>query len=352
MSMSKYGQIAELIKRRVEQGEYSLASLPGARKLAKEINCSYMTARQALSTLLADGTIVKMENGRFETKASPRKKTSSFRIVSIRPAWDNSIWDRLIYLEAQREGCIYRKVHYSYPDDPVIFEALDGYDDLIFMHVGSENELLLSKIEKNKNKVVVLFQDMTDIGVRCIGGVPPSEMRLVVKHLIQLGHKRVDCLNSEPQNRAVMERLRQWELAKEEFGIEGEIFDLHTELFDQPFVKAKEFIDGILESGHLKSTAIFCVTSDAAIGAMRSLKNHGFKIPEDISICCIGDEDKSKIAIPSITTVGVPGHDAEIKAVFDFFLRNVGDPKRLVYRPASGVLYPGESTGPAKIRET
>ena len=44
----KYVQIAEQLKRRIENGDYNFCAMPGVPKLAAEIGVSYLTARQAV----------------------------------------------------------------------------------------------------------------------------------------------------------------------------------------------------------------------------------------------------------------------------------------------------------------
>jgi len=53
-------------------------------------------------------------------------------------------------------------------------------------------------------------------------------------------------------------------------------------------------------------TALFCANDLTAIGVMKAIKEHGYRIPEDISIISIDDIDTAQYVSPMLTTVHVP----------------------------------------------
>lgn len=53
-------------------------------------------------------------------------------------------------------------------------------------------------------------------------------------------------------------------------------------------------------------TAIFCSNDVTAIGAMRALKEEGYRIPEDISIIGVDDIDTAQYLSPTLTTMQIP----------------------------------------------
>jgi len=56
-------------------------------------------------------------------------------------------------------------------------------------------------------------------------------------------------------------------------------------------------------------TAIFAANDAIAYGAMKSIKEHGLKIPEDISIIGFNDEETSAFMSPPLTTIHAPSYD-------------------------------------------
>lgn len=93
----------------------------------------------------------------------------------------------------------------------------------------------------------------------------------------------------------------------------------------------------LLDSG-CDATAFFCADDMTAIGAMRAIKDHGLRIPEDISVASIDDIDTSQHLTPMLTTVHIPldemgsmaakilidriegGHEQHLKILFPYSL--------------------------------
>ena len=63
--------------------------------------------------------------------------------------------------------------------------------------------------------------------------------------------------------------------------------------------------DSVLKKGR-PFTAMFCSNDITAIGAMRAIKEHGLRIPEDISLISIDDIDTAQYLTPMLTTVHIP----------------------------------------------
>jgi len=55
-------------------------------------------------------------------------------------------------------------------------------------------------------------------------------------------------------------------------------------------------------------TAIVCYNDVAAIGAIRAFRDHGLRVPEDISVVGFDDIQSAAFHNPSLTTIGQPLH--------------------------------------------
>lgn len=53
-------------------------------------------------------------------------------------------------------------------------------------------------------------------------------------------------------------------------------------------------------------TAVFCADDSTAIGVMRALFDHHIRIPADVSVISINDNDSSEFLTPPLTTVHIP----------------------------------------------
>ena len=95
------------------------------------------------------------------------------------------------------------------------------------------------------------------------------------------------------------------------------------------------------------TTAIFCVTLPAAMGAIRALCELGRQVGKDVSIITIDGEGLAKILVPSITCFDAglpPVHAACIEWFAAGGRRNWAGP--LLVQPKALALFEGESSGP------
>lgn len=59
----------------------------------------------------------------------------------------------------------------------------------------------------------------------------------------------------------------------------------------------------------LPCTAVFAASDAIAYGAMRSIKEHGLSVPEDISVIGINDSEMSRFSEPALTTMHAPVYE-------------------------------------------
>ena len=60
---TKYNEVMSVIKRRIQEGDYLVESIPGERRLAEETGVSYMTARRAVRQLLEEEVLTRDDSG-------------------------------------------------------------------------------------------------------------------------------------------------------------------------------------------------------------------------------------------------------------------------------------------------
>ena len=91
-------------------------------------------------------------------------------------------------------------------------------------------------------------------------------------------------------------------------------------------------------------TAVFCYNDREAIGAMRAVREHGLRVPRDISIAGFDDLYLSSYTDPPLTTVWQPKRELGLIAAENLLQLIVGD--KPGSRITSGVLVVRESTAP------
>ena len=344
----KYVQIAEMLRNRIKNGDYAFSSFPGAKKVAAEIDCSYLTARQAVQLLRSEGVLRKISNGRrFEIK---KKNTRSLKVAIIHHSSEFTKWGNVIYSMALEYGCKVQTVLYNHINDPIIFEALNGDFDLIFSFCMRNDRLYIDKLRKRRDRVVTLFEDLTEYGIRCLDGLQLTKVHELMSHLHRLGHTRIACLEtSQSSDIVIRKKVELWRESLKKLGITGAYHQKSCDHFTLSYINAYNFTREILANGGFTDTAIFCPISGNAIGVLRALHESGIKVPDDISLCGFGDLELASMTIPAITVINDSDISSPIRAILELFCNGAGDKRRLLYTYEGETPICGQTIGLPKL---
>jgi LacI family transcriptional regulator len=129
---------------------------------------------------------------------------------------------------------------------------------------------------------------------------------LAVKHLIELGHRRIAFVSGPSNSTDAGERLNGYVRALQEADIE----------VDQALIAEGDFHEacGLMAINHLfetrqQFTAIFAANDLSAYGVRLGLYRKGIRVPEDISLVGFDDLPGSAYTAPPLTTVHQPLYD-------------------------------------------
>ncbi|MCP3700774.1 MAG: LacI family DNA-binding transcriptional regulator [Aliivibrio sp.] len=127
--------------------------------------------------------------------------------------------------------------------------------------------------------------------------------QMAIEHLVELGHKKIAMITLNQGSSTGQIRLKGAKETLEKHGI----------TYDECLTVIK---DGKLEDGYqackelLKRsqdmTAIFCFNDHLALGAIKALKELDIRVPEDISIVGIDNDEISAFLSPALTTINIP----------------------------------------------
>lgn len=126
----------------------------------------------------------------------------------------------------------------------------------------------------------------------------------ITEFLIKRGHKNLVHL-AAPQHLAIgLNRKKGFEDALKKHGLPYS--DKQVILADQ-FDKATEIVEDLIQKGDLPD-GIFAANDLTALGAMRALKKHKIKIPEEIGIAGFGNGQNAVLTDPPLTTIDQNGY--------------------------------------------
>lgn len=183
------------------------------------------------------------------------------------------------------------------------FRAMHGrVDGLVVMTPDIDAETLESNLPPTLPVVLlncrVDGQAYDSITVDNYGGA-----YAVVRHLIELGHRRIALIGGEPRNQDASERLRGYREAMEILG--------------GAWAPEIEFAGNFMErSGYAaaqrilalepRPTAVFASNDSMAIGALSALGEAGVRVPADIAVVGFDDIPIARFITPALTSVHVP----------------------------------------------
>jgi LacI family transcriptional regulator len=134
-----------------------------------------------------------------------------------------------------------------------------------------------------------------------------------VHHLYTSGHRSIGLIKSSYETRNFKMREFGFREAMEYFSMPvQEKFILNVDpAFDESIMDMKKH----LSKRASLPTAFFCMNDIIAYGSMKALRDHNYRIPEDISIIGFDDLPSSSFSEPPLTSIKVSNHQIGQRAL-------------------------------------
>jgi len=167
----------------------------------------------------------------------------------------------------------------------------------------------------NKLKIPLVLIDR-DINVKNIKGKVLVDNFLgayeAVDYLIKKGYKKIAYITGPLSTTTAIERLGGYTKALEDAGML-----INLELIFEGEYKAQWGIDGTNEllSSKVEFDAIFCGNDLIAVNAIRTLKEKGIRVPNDVGVLGYDNIFLSDMIDPPLTTVNQPAYEMGYEAV-------------------------------------
>ncbi len=135
--------------------------------------------------------------------------------------------------------------------------------------------------------------------------------RLATEHLINHGHTAIVCLCGPGKFTFCQDRLSGYRKALEKAGIpfRNELVWCSEITEEAAYSVVKE------QAPTLEFTAIFALTDVQAVGAIRALREIGYKIPEDVAVVGVNESPLARHFVPPLTTVDLHEEELGLQAV-------------------------------------
>jgi LacI family repressor for deo operon, udp, cdd, tsx, nupC, and nupG len=126
--------------------------------------------------------------------------------------------------------------------------------------------------------------------------------RTATAHLAGLGHRRIAAIGAQDRDQSTA-RMR-------ETGYRAALADAGLPIDESLIVPARQYHrrDGAEAAAYLTELehppdAVFCFNDTLALGAMRTLYDRGYRIPDDVAVVGFDDIDDGRYNVPSLSTI-------------------------------------------------
>ena len=169
----------------------------------------------------------------------------------------------------------------------------------------------LDKLRRRNIPTVVIDRRIVGWDVDSVWGDSLSGARALVRHLIDLGHRRIAAVSGPAITSTAEDRIAGYCMALAEAGI-----PLDPELIKRGEFRSTTGEDLTLEllDNGLQPTAIFAANNLIAMGVIDALEKRGLQIPQDIALVSFDDLPNASRLFPFLTVVAQPVYDMGVNA--------------------------------------
>ena len=324
LEKAKYQRIAHSLREQIRNGDLRPGDrLPSFSEMHAQHGATTTTVERSYTILQQEG-LVKREKGRgvFVAQPEPAPTTGTIGVFGIgltdmnAHPWHMHLLTgiRKMAQQAGKEILLYPFL----PDADLKWEKVDGILNLDpnFLHIVPylpPNMPFISALTKIAGHTSVVPDEASGI-------------RQAVRHLVELGHRRIAYLimHGVPELSFLTPRITAYQDALREVGIKPDIRWLRRLEPDNPHYQENghhEMKQWLGEDWHeLGCTALLTQNDDVAIGAMQALQQSGMSVPDDVSVIGFDGTEIGKYCLPHLTSVALPLDEIGAQAM-DFLLR-------------------------------
>jgi len=216
--------------------------------------------------------------------------------------------------------------------------------DVLVVHSKKLCDEEIIKLAYRKPGLVLIDRYIKEIADRCVWLDNFEGGKTAARHLLSLQHTEFACISSKYEIDDPELRTNGF---KSEIEKAGYLLDETLVGYGEPNLQGGEIATQTLLSTGKKFTAIFVYNDAMAIGAISTLENNGFKVPNDISVLGFDDVLLSRYSRPKLSTLHYPIKEMAIQAAniaLDAVSNNIKVPQKREENKHVPIIVKREST--------
>ena len=171
----------------------------------------------------------------------------------------------------------------------------------------------LDVVKNIKKPLVMLDNDFSVSDVSCVSINNRMGTYKAIEYLASLGHKEVGYLKCRQRISSFRERHAGYKQAANELNLKWD----ERNTFVLPYTEEESYRVFLkeLDAGRIPPSALISDDDSCAFGAIRALKERGYRVPEDVSVIGYGDRPVCMLSQPKLTTINIPKNSFGVEAV-------------------------------------
>jgi len=310
--LPKYQQIKDYILDQINKRKLAANDrIPSETELSKELGYSVITVRRALSELVNEGVIYRIQGkGSFVAeKKEPVIKSNEISrrlvafILACNEAYDGSFMQMTrgmqSYLNKHGYSLIIEYTDHDIEKEKEILERLasSGISGLIIFSINpDENAEAIMNLKKKNIPFVLLDRYVDEFPTNYVASDNFDGAYNAVQHLIEQGHTRIAFLGYQFFLSSEKDRYKGYVKAMENAGIQNPD--------NLVFQNAHNSYDKIIQRiNNREITAVLAVNDTLAIDFIKVCMENSIKVPDDVAVMGFDDIDSAKYQRVPLSTV-------------------------------------------------
>ncbi|MGW8250186.1 MAG: LacI family DNA-binding transcriptional regulator [Anaerolineales bacterium] len=185
-----------------------------------------------------------------------------------------------------------------------------GFLDGVLVQSGQIGDQLIERLVNSEMPLVVAGRPFHAGDVSYIDVDNVIAAQQAVGYLIQLGYRRIGTITGTINSSVTLDRKEGYLRALLDHGLAVE----KTLIVEGDFTEAGGY-RAMKQLLKVRPEAVFAASDNMALGAMRSARDAGLNVPDDIAFIGFDDLPAASVSDPPLTTVRQPIHEFGVKAV-------------------------------------
>ena len=275
------------------------------REMMERFSVSQATVDRTLSFFYENRMLEKLPGKGIFVSRSIRRRSPEHKAVGLElPDWPSESYHMMLC--ALRDAAISRDfeiIPVYHQADNYNFDLPDNIDAMLWYSVDAFlDPASRRRLEGLSVPLVLACTPEYGISVDYVGDDEVFGGALLARHLIDLGHKSLAIIGSEPVDKVCL-RIKGFRQQCQLSGVACKLLDCHTRSGESSAKNAFDMIKSEFHGGDVGYSGIFVVSSHSAIGALSALSACGLSVPGDISVVAYDAIPSAAFFHPPLTTI-------------------------------------------------